>query len=160
MPIHLEYLACAKWIQQKYTDSQSSVVPLVGNFVISVIISWGFKSPRERVLPCVMWNPVCTTEFSLRWYLYAQKSPYVLHPPHLSENSPMPPLEQFQCLSDRWWPTLVLSQKIIECFLFQHLSPPGGWWCEVLGFVHTGALLKLLNTSDLSVSSSSTLQLL
>ena len=67
-------------------------------------------------------------------------------PPRLSEVSPMSPLKRFQCSSDRRWPSLVLSGKIVYRFLFQRLSPPGARWCDVLGFVPAG-----------SVSSSSTL---
>ena len=40
-----------------------------------------------------------------------------------------------------------LSGKIVERFLFPHLSPPGDRWCDVLGFVPA-----------CSVSSSSTIQ--
>ena len=53
---------------------------------------------------------------------------------------------QFQCWSVLRCPFLVFSRKIIEPFLFLRLSPPGGRWCDVLGFLHAG-----------SVSSSSTL---
>ena len=37
----------------------------------------------------------------------------VCTPPHLSEVSPVSPLKLFQCLSDWWWPSLILSRKII-----------------------------------------------
>ena len=69
-------------------------------------------------------------------------------PPRLSEVFPTSPLKQFQCSSDWQWPSLVLSRKIVERFLFPHLSPPGDQWCEVLGFVPA-----------VSVSSFSTLQI-
>ena len=37
-----------------------------------------------------------------------------MHPtPRLSEVSPMSPLKWFQCSSDWWWPSLILSRKII-----------------------------------------------
>ena len=32
---------------------------------------------------------------------------------HLSEGSPMWPLKRFQCSSDSWWPSLILSRKIV-----------------------------------------------
>ena len=35
------------------------------------------------------------------------------------------PLKQFQCLSERWWPSLVLSLRIVERFLSSRLSAPG-----------------------------------
>ena len=70
-------------------------------------------------------------------------------PSCLSEVSSTFPLKWFQCSSAWWWPSLILLRKIIECFLFPCLSPPGDRWCDVLGFVPTG-----------SVSSSSTLQIL
>ena len=37
-------------------------------------------------------------------------------PPRLSEVSPALPLKRFQCSSDRRWPSLVLSRKIVKCF--------------------------------------------
>ena len=70
-------------------------------------------------------------------------------PPHLSEVSSMLLLKQFQSWSDCRWPFLVLSiRKIAEQTSFLRLSPPGDWWCEVLGFVPLD-----------NVSSSSTLQI-
>ena len=62
--------------------------------------------------------------------------------------SPMLPLKRFQYSSNWRWPSLVLSRKIVERFLFPRISPPGDRWCNVLGFVPEG-----------SVSSSSTLQI-
>ena len=60
-------------------------------------------------------------------------------PSQLSEVSPvLPPLKQFQCLSDWWWPSLVLSRKIVSHFLCPCLSPPGHQSCDVLGFVPAG----------------------
>ena len=53
-------------------------------------------------------------------------------PPRLSEVSPALPLKRFQCSSDWRWPSLVLSRKIVQRFLFQRLSPPGDQWCDVL----------------------------
>ena len=47
----------------------------------------------------------------------------------------MLPLEQFQCSSDWWWTFLVLLRKIIKHSHFLCLSPPGDWWCDVLGFL-------------------------
>ena len=58
------------------------------------------------------------------------------------------PLKQFQYSSDGRWPSVVLSRKIVESFLFRRLSPPGDRWCDVLGFVPAGCLV-LLKTSDL-----------
>ena len=55
--------------------------------------------------------------------------------------------QKFPSLSDWWWP-LILSRKIVGHFLFPHLTPPGNWWYDVLGFVPAG-----------SVSRSSTLQI-
>ena len=46
-------------------------------------------------------------------------------PPHFSEVSPTLPLKQFQCSSDRRWPSRDLSGKIFDRFLFPRLSPPG-----------------------------------
>ena len=38
-------------------------------------------------------------------------------------------------LSDYQWPSLVLSRKSAERFLFLRLYSPGDRWCEVLSFV-------------------------
>ena len=65
-----------------------------------------------------------------------------------SQVFPMFPLKQLHCSSDWRWPSLVLSRKIIKCFPFPRLSPPGDWWRDVLIFVPAG-----------SVSSSSTLEI-
>ena len=65
-----------------------------------------------------------------------------------SEVSPTLPLKRFQCSFDWRWPSLALSRKIVERFLFPRLSAPGDRWCAVLGFVPA-----------VSVSSSSTLQI-
>ena len=48
------------------------------------------------------------------------------------------PLKRFQCSSDWRWPSLVVSKKSVEHFLFPRLSTPGGRWCNVLGFVPAG----------------------
>ena len=56
-----------------------------------------------------------------------------------SKVSPTLPLKQFQGLSDWQWPTLVLSRKIVQSFLFPHLSSPGDWWCDALGFLPAGS---------------------
>ena len=50
--------------------------------------------------------------------------------------------ERLQCSSDRRWPSLVLSKKIVQRFRFQRLSPPGNQWCDVLGFVPAGSILS------------------
>ena len=50
---------------------------------------------------------------------------------HISDVLPVLPLKLFSCSSDCWWPTLVLWRKIIQCFLFPRLSPPGDQWCDV-----------------------------
>ena len=52
-------------------------------------------------------------------------------PPHLSEVSLALPLKWFQCSSDCWWPSLVLSRKIIKHFLFSCFSPPDNCWWDI-----------------------------
>ena len=52
-------------------------------------------------------------------------------PPHLSEVSLALPLKWFQCSSDCWWPSLVLSRKIIKHFLFSCFSPPDNFWWDI-----------------------------
>ena len=47
-------------------------------------------------------------------------------------------VKRFQFWSDWWWPCLFFSRKIIKCFLLEHLSPLGDWWCKVLGAVPAG----------------------
>ena len=101
----------------------------------------------ERVDGHVMIPSCSSVQFSSVQF----SSSYELEKAHMCsslslKSFPVLPLKQFQCLSDWWWPSLVLSRKIL--FLFQHLSPPGSRWCDVLGFVSAG-----------SVSSSSTLQI-
>ena len=64
----------------------------------------------------------------------------------ISDVFPMLPSKRFQCSSDSQWPSLVLSRKIVECFLFLTLSPPGDRWCDVLGFVP--ASMSQTRTSD------------
>ena len=73
----------------------------------------------------------------------------ICSPPHFSEISPVLPLKHFQCWTDWWWLFLVLSVKVVKCFLFLCLSPLDVPWCEVLCFVPAD-----------NVSSSSTLQIL
>ena len=71
-------------------------------------------------------------------------------PPRLSEVSLLLPLGKVPTnvrLFDDG-PSLVISRKIVDCFLFQPFSPPGDRCCNTLGFVPAG-----------SVSSSSTLQI-
>ena len=93
-----------------------------------------------------------TLQFSLvqfKMVSMRSKKPIILCvPPYLSEVSPTLPLKRFQSSSDWRWPSLVLSRKIVQRFLFPRLSPPGDRWCDVLGFVPAG-----------SVSSFSTLQI-
>ena len=48
------------------------------------------------------------------------------------------PLKRFQCSSDWRWPSLVVSKKSVEHFLFPRFYPPGDRWCNVLGFVPAG----------------------
>ena len=55
-------------------------------------------------------------------------------PPCLLEVSATLPLKQFQCSSDWQWPSLVLSVKIVECFLSLRHSSSGDRWSDVLGF--------------------------
>ena len=59
----------------------------------------------------------------------------ICSPPHFSEVSPVLPLKHFQCWTDWWWLFLVLSVKVVKCFLFLCLSPLDVPWCEVLCFV-------------------------
>ena len=61
-------------------------------------------------------------------------------PPHLSEVSPALPLKRFQCSSDCWWPSLVLSGEIIKRLLFSCFSPPDSCWCDILGFVPSASV--------------------
>ena len=46
----------------------------------------------------------------------------------------------WNCLSDWQLPSLVLSRKIMQCFLFPRLSLWGDQWCNVLGFVPVGSV--------------------
>ena len=69
--------------------------------------------------------------------------------PRLSEVFAALPLKQCQCSSQWRRPSLFLSRKIVEHFLFQHPSPPGDQWWDAPGVVSAG-----------SVSSSSTPQTL
>ena len=45
-------------------------------------------------------GPCMLAQFSSRWHLGAQESPCRHTPPHLSEDSPVMPLKQFQCWFD------------------------------------------------------------
>ena len=59
-------------------------------------------------------------------YIYMQlERPIICVPPRLSEVSPTLPFKHFRYWSDCRWPSLVLSRKIVERFLFARLSPPG-----------------------------------
>ena len=69
------------------------------------------------VCKCTVCVCVCACVFSSRWYLCTWKSPSCL-----SEVSPKLPLKQFHCLSDWQLPSLILSRKIMQCFLFPRLS--------------------------------------
>ena len=74
--------------------------------------------------------------FNSRWYLFARKSPYALHP--VSQKFPNVAFETVPMLV---WLTMALSRplwKIVWRFLFPHLSPPVDRWCHVLGFVPAG----------------------
>ena len=51
-----------------------------------------------------------------------QDSIYAPRKAHMCAN---PSLKQYQCSSDWQWPSLILSRKIVLCFLFPRLSPPG-----------------------------------
>ena len=86
---------------------------------------------------------------SLQQKMVATRSKKPIYAPsHLSEVSPTLSLKRFQCSSDWWWPSLVLSRRIVKCFLFPRLSPSGDRCCDALGFVPAG-----------STSSPSTLQI-
>ena len=61
-----------------------------------------------------------SVQFSSRWYLRPWKSPHALHP--ISQKFPQCCLRNS---SDWRWPSLVLSRKINELFLFPCLSHPG-----------------------------------
>ena len=55
----------------------------------------------------------------------------------LAEASPVLSLKQFQCSSNWQRPSLVLSGKIVERFLFPRLSPPGDRNSDVRKFENT-----------------------
>ena len=71
-----------------------------------------------------------------------QKSLHALHPISL-RSFPNVAFETVQCWSSWWWPFLILSRKIINCFLFPHLSPPGDWW-----FVSSSSTLQNFRDSS------------
>ena len=55
----------------------------------------------------------CKIQFtSVQDGIYVLGKAHIYPPPHLSEVSPMLALKQFQCLSEWWWRSLVLSRKI------------------------------------------------
>lgn len=84
--------------------------------------------------------------FSSRWYLWSMrwKKP-TCAPPCPLEVFPVLPLilKWFPHLSAWRWPFPTLSSKIVKCFLFLHLSPPGSWWWDVLGFQYMYIKLPL-----------------
>ena len=59
---------------------------------------------------------------SVQHNTYALEKPdnHALHP--VSQKFPDVAFEQFQCSSDRRWPSLVLSRKIVKRFLFPRFS--------------------------------------
>ena len=44
---------------------------------------------------------------------------------------------------DWQWPSLILSKKTVQRFLFPCLSLPGGQWCDILGFMPMGSVSGL-----------------
>ena len=69
--------------------------------------------------------------------IYALGNP-ACDPSHLSDVFFQFPLKRFQCSSNCRWPSLVVSKKSVEHFLFPRFSPPGDRWCNVLGFMPAG----------------------
>ena len=105
-----------------------SVAPVLCMTCLVWISSVRLSQPSMHHSPglSVLWQQPHTEQsrsdqFSSRWYLCTQKSPYAFHPIwHLSEVSPILPLKWFQW-SDWRWPSLVLSK---EDLLALHLSMP------------------------------------
>ena len=58
----------------------------------------------------------------------SSEKPIIRRSPYISGSFPTLPLKQSRCSSDWWWPSPVLSVKIVERFLFPRLSPPHCWW--------------------------------
>ena len=46
----------------------------------------------------------------------------------------------------------VWLEKIFECFLFLHISPPGDHWSSVFSVLLAGSVSSVLNTSSISVN--------
>ena len=110
------------------------------------VLVW-FVLRTEFLISVVPPVAVFRVQFSSRWYLYARKSPYALHP----VSRKFPPtllLRRLRCSSDWRWTSLVLSKKTVKRFPFPRRFPPGDRWCAVFGFVPAGC-----------VSSSSTLRI-
>ena len=62
-------------------------------------------------------------------------------PPHLSEVSPMSSLKWFQCSSDWWWPSFILSKKMLfdkvsQWFLFSYRHGSFYVSCDLVTLVH------------------------
>ena len=70
--------------------------------------------------------------------IYGLGKAHICSTPSLStylEVSPVLPLKQFQHLSDWLWPSLILSSKIVECFLLLSMPLSSRWlkvWCPWL----------------------------
>ena len=98
------------------------------------------------------WAYYVTVQFGSRWYLYAQKSPYTLHP--VSQKFPNIACETVPVFI--WFPFSSFQGRLLCTsslhafvhFLITCLSLSGDQWCDVPGFVPA-----------YSVSSSSTFQI-
>lgn len=88
--------------------------------------------------------------------LCAGKSPHVLHPIPWKFPQHCLWFWKFPRLSNWWRPFLILSSKIVKCFLFLHLSPPGSQWWDVLCFhcmyIKTATGITLINLAEGTLS--------
>ena len=142
------YMFKSTCVYMLYSSVQDGILHVQVYMCIHVIqfnSRWHTTCSNLHVYTCY------TVQFKMAYYMFkstCSEKP-ICAPSRLSEVSLTLRLKQFQCSSDWQWPFLILSRKIVRCFLFPCPSPPGDQWCDVLGFVPAGIVS---NSSSLRCS--------
>ena len=130
---------CKTYITQRVVylpDSARSDRGALSNRGLSTQSTHFVRSPHYSGLPAGQLRQFSSIQFrSVQDGIYALGKAYVRSAPSLRSFPNVAFETGFQCSSDRRWPPLVLSRKIVQRFLFPRLSPPGDRWCDGLGFL-------------------------
>ena len=87
---------------------------------------WASPSPNAVISKCIYCLKASASQIIPGYYLCARKIPHALRP-----SLRRFPNVAFKTVPMFLWPSLVLSKKIVERFLFSRLSPPGDRWCGI-----------------------------